>query len=86
MSRTITRAAPRSWFVPAPGYDGPPIELVCGRHTASGRFIPKNVKLTPGISRLSKKPRARIRMVGYPSIHEWEIYEMHMEQKREVSP
>src|SRR5262249_31659732 len=41
-----------------PDYAGPPIELVCGRHTASGRFIPKNVKLTPGISRLRKKPRA----------------------------
>ena len=38
----------RSWFVPKPGYDGPPIELTCGRHTKDGRFIPKNVRLTLG--------------------------------------
>jgi hypothetical protein len=43
----------RYWFVPRPDYDGPPIELICGHHTKSGRFIPKNVRLTPGISRLS---------------------------------
>jgi len=67
------------WFVPVPGYDGPPIELVCGRHTKNGRFIPRNVKLTL-ISRLSKK-RQRIPMVGDPST-ERKIYEMHMAQKR----
>jgi len=59
----------RYWFTPAPGYDGPPIELTCGRHTKSGRFIPKNVKLTPGISRLSKRPRTRIRMVDDNGLH-----------------
>jgi hypothetical protein len=74
-------SAPRYWFVPRPGYDGPAIELTCGRHTASGRFIPKNVKLTPGISRLSKKARRRIRMIGDPSTDVREIYEMHMAQK-----
>ena len=51
----------RSWFIPKPGYDGPPIELTCGRHTKSGRFIPKNEWLTPGISRLSKHRRYRQR-------------------------
>ena len=25
-------SAPRFWFTPAPGYDGPRIELTCGRH------------------------------------------------------
>ena len=25
-------SAPRFWFTPAPGYDGPRIELNCGRH------------------------------------------------------
>jgi hypothetical protein len=81
MSDATTRAAPRWWFVPAPNYDGPPIELVCGRHTTSGRFIPKNVKLTPGISRLSRKPRSRIRMLGDPSTDVAEIYAMHMAEK-----
>jgi hypothetical protein len=71
----------RSWFIPKPGYDGPPIELTCGRHTKSGRFVPKNVRLTPGISRLGKM-RQRLRMVGDPSTDERKIYEMHMAQKR----
>ena len=70
----------RSWFIPKPGYDGPPIELTCGRHTKSGRFIPKNVWLT-GISRLSKR-RQRLPMVDDPSTDERKIYEMHMAQKR----
>ena len=60
-------SAPRFWFTPALGYDGPRIELTCGRHTKSGRFIPKNVKLTSGITRLSKTRRTRIRMAGGPS-------------------
>src|SRR5262249_44716902 len=51
------------------------------RHTKSGRFIPKNVRLTPGILRLSKR-RQRIPMVGDPSTDERKIYEMHMAQKR----
>jgi hypothetical protein len=55
--------------------------LVAGRYTKAGRFVPKNVKLTPGISRLSKTQRA-IRMVGDPSDDEQAIYEMHMAQKR----
>ena len=71
----------RSWFIPKPGYDGPAIELTCGRHTKSGRFIPKNVWLTPGISRLSRNWR-RLPMVGDPSTDEQKIYEMHMAQKR----
>jgi hypothetical protein len=74
----------RSWFIPNPDYDGPPIELTCGRHTRSGRFIPKNVYLT-GISRLSKYWR-RLKMVGDPSTDEREIYEMHMAQKRSHEP
>jgi hypothetical protein len=72
---------PRAWFVPKPGYDGPAIELVCGRHTKDGRFIPKNVKLTPGILRLSRRPRRRIPMIGDPSTDEREIYAMHMAQR-----
>jgi hypothetical protein len=63
-------AEPKFWFTPSPTYNGPPVELTCGRHTASGRFIPKNVKLTPGISRLGRNPRARFQMAGYPSIHD----------------
>jgi hypothetical protein len=75
------------WFVPAPGYSGPPIELVCGRHTKSGRFIPKNVKLTPGISRLSKRPRTRIRMVGDNGLHLiGDIYLAAMAEKRRRHP
>ena len=70
-------SAPRFWFTPAPGYDGPRIELTCGRHTKSGRFIPKNVKLTSGITRLSKTRRTRIRMAGGPSTDVREIYAMH---------
>jgi hypothetical protein len=35
------RRPPRTWFVPNPHYTGPPIELMCGHHTASGRFIPR---------------------------------------------
>jgi hypothetical protein len=58
--------------------------LVCGRHTKSGRFIPKNVKLTSGITRLSKMPRTRIRMAGDPSADTREIYAMHMAQKRKA--
>ena len=77
-------SAPRYWFVPKPGYDGPPVELTCGRHTKSGRFIPKNVKLTSGIARLSKTPRTRIRMAGDPSTDAREIYAMHMAQKRKA--
>jgi hypothetical protein len=71
----------RYWFVPRPGYDGPPIELTCGRYTKAGRFIPKNVSLTGGPRRLSKKPRRRVRMVGDQSTDEREIYAMHMAQK-----
>jgi hypothetical protein len=67
----------RYWFDPKPGYAGPPIELTCGRHTKDGRFIPKNVKLTP-VSRLSK--RQRLPMVGDPSGTR-KIYEMHIAQK-----
>jgi hypothetical protein len=72
----------RYWFIPRPGYDGPPIELTCGRFTKSGRFIPKNVSLTGGPSRLTRKSRRRIQMVGDPSTDVREIYEMHMAQKR----
>ena len=75
----------RSWFSPAPGYSGPPIVLSCGRHTKDGRFIPKNVRLTPGISRLSRMPRRRIPMVGDPSQHAREIYTAHLVQKRKAS-
>ena len=74
----------RSWFSPAPGYSGPPIELTCGRHTKDGRFIPKNVRLTPGISRLSRMPRRRIPMVGDPSQDAREIYTTHLVQKRKA--
>ena len=74
----------RSWFVPAPGYDGPPIELVCGRHTKDGRFIPKNVRLTSSISRLSRAPRRRLPMVGDPSQDARVIYETHMREKRKA--
>jgi hypothetical protein len=56
------------WFVPKPGYDGPPIELTCGRRTKNGRFIPKHVKLTP-ISRLKK--RQRFPMTGDPPPQEF---------------
>ena len=69
---------PRSWFEPHPGYDGPPIVLTCGRHTAGGRFIPKNVKLSP-IAR--KRIRSGL-MVADPSRDQREIYAMHMAQKR----
>jgi hypothetical protein len=73
----------RYWFVPRPGYDGPAIELVHGHWTASGKFVPRNVKLSPQrISRLSKKPRTRLRMAGDPSTDEHEIYAMHMREKR----
>jgi hypothetical protein len=74
----------RSWFSPAPGYSGPPIVLSCGRHTKDGRFIPKNVRLTPGISRLSRMPRRRIPMVGDPSQDAREIYTAHLVQKRKA--
>ena len=74
----------RSWFSPAPGYDGPPIELTCGRHTKDGRFIPKHVRLTAGISRLSRSPRRRIPMVGDPSQDAREIYTAHLVQKRKA--
>jgi hypothetical protein len=74
----------KSWFVPAPGYDGPPVELVCGRHTKDGRFIPKNVRLTPAISRLNRTPRRRIPMVGDPSQDAREIYTAHLVQKRKA--
>jgi hypothetical protein len=74
----------RSWFVPKPGYDGPPMVLSCGRHTKDGRFIPKNVRLTPGISRLSRMPRRRIPMVGDPSQDAREIYTAHLVQKRKA--
>jgi hypothetical protein len=76
--------ATRSWFSPASGYSGPPIVLSCGRHTKDGRFIPKNVRLTPGISRLSKTPRRRIPMVGDPSQDAREIYTAHLVQKRKA--
>jgi hypothetical protein len=72
----------RYWFVPKPDYAGPPVELVCGRHTKDGRFIPKNVKLSPGISRLSRMPRRRIPMVGDPSQDVRQIYTAHLAQKR----
>jgi hypothetical protein len=75
----------RSWFSPAPGYSGPPIVLSCGRHTKDGRFIPKNVRLTPGISRLSRTPRRRIPMIGDPSQDARAIYEMHMREKRKAA-
>ena len=74
----------RSWFSPAPGYSGPPIVLSCGRHTKDGRFIPKNVRLTPGISRLSRMPRRRIPMVGDPSQDAREIYTAQLVQKRKA--
>ena len=74
----------RSWFSPAPGYSGPPIVLSCGRHTKDGRFIPKNVRLTPGISRLSRMPRRRIPMVGDPSQDVREIYTAQLVQKRKA--
>jgi hypothetical protein len=74
-------SAPRFWFDPRPGYGGPPIVLSCGRHTKDGRFIPKNVRLTPGISRLSRMPRRRIPMVGDPSQDAREIYTAHLVQK-----
>jgi len=74
----------RSWFSPAPGYSGPPIVLSCGRHTKDGRFIPKNVRLTPGISRLSRTTRRRIPMVGDPSQDAREIYTAHLVQKRKA--
>src|SRR6516225_7442619 len=74
----------RSWFSPAPGYSGPPIVLSCGRHTKDGRFIPKNVRLTPGISRLGRTPRRRIPMVGDPSQDAREIYTAHLVQKRKA--
>ena len=74
----------RSWFSPAPGYSGPPIVLSCGRHTKDGRFIPKNVRLTAGISRLSRSPRRRIPMVGDPSQDAREIYTAHLVQKRKA--
>src|SRR5690349_11421012 len=74
----------RSWFSPAPGYSGPPIELTCGRHTKDGRFIPKNVSLTRGISRLSKMPRRWIPMIGDPSQDAREINAAHLVQKRKA--
>jgi hypothetical protein len=74
----------RSWFSPAPGYSGPPIVLSCGRHTKDGRFIPKNVRVTAGISRLSRMPRRRIPMVGDPSQDAREIYTAHLVQKRKA--
>jgi hypothetical protein len=74
------------WFVPAPGYDGPPIELTCGRHTKSGRFIPKHVRLSPGISRLSRRPRRRPPMVGDKSHLIGDIYLAHMAEKRGGRP
>jgi hypothetical protein len=64
----------------ASGYDGPPIELRCGHHTKAGRFIPRNIKLTPRI-RVWRKPRST-RMVGDPSRDEKQIYELHMQLKR----
>jgi hypothetical protein len=75
---------PRAWFIPNPNYAGPSIELTCGRHTKDGRFIPKNVRLTPGISRLSRMPRRRIPMVGDPSQDAREIYTAHLVQKRKA--
>ena len=75
----------RSWFCPAPGYSGPPIVLSCGRRTKDGRFIPKNVRLTPGIARLSRQPRRRIPMIGDPSQDARAIYEMHMREKRKAA-
>lgn len=38
-------------FTPAKDYQGPAIELVCGKHDRQGKFHPKNVKLT-SIARL----------------------------------
>jgi hypothetical protein len=76
----------RYWFTPAPGYDGLPIELTAGWHDRNGKFHPKHVKRSPGISRLSRKPRARIPMVGYPRNNEWAIYEMMMAEKRGGKP
>src|SRR5215472_3030775 len=75
---------PRAWFIPNQNYAGPPIELTCGHHTKGGRFIPKNVRLTPGISRLSRAPRRRIPMVGDPSQDAREIYTAHLVQKRKA--
>ena len=78
-------SAPRFWFDPRPGYDGPPIELTCGRHTKDGRFVPKNVRLSPGITRLSRGPRRRIPMIGDPSQDAHDIYKMHMREKRKAA-
>jgi len=77
----MTRRAPRYWFEPHPKYDGPPIELTCGRHSKSGRFIPRNIKLTPR-TRVWRKPKLT-RMVGDPSRDEREIYALAMKRKRE---
>jgi hypothetical protein len=70
----------RYWFTPRPGYDGPPIELTCGHHSKSDRFIPKHVRLTSR-TRVWRKSRTT-RMVGDPSRDEVEIYAMHMAAKR----
>jgi hypothetical protein len=75
----------RHWFVPSPGYAGAPVELTCGRHNKDGRFIPKNVRLTPGITRLGRAPRRRIPMIGDPSRDAHEIYKMHMREKRKAA-
>lgn len=72
----------RYWFVPAPGYDGPPIELTTGWHDKNGKFHPKHVKPPPRISRLRTRGRYRLKMAGDPSTDEHEIYAMHMRQKR----
>jgi hypothetical protein len=71
----------RYWFVPAPGHDGPPIELTAGWHDRNGKFHPRHVKRSPGISRLSRQPRRRIPMVGDPSQDTHAIYAAHMAQK-----
>ena len=59
----------RYWFEPAPGYDGPPIELTAGWHDRNGKFHPKHVKRSPGISRLSGRPRRRLQMVRDNGLH-----------------
>jgi hypothetical protein len=66
----------RYWFTPRPGYDGPPIELTAGWHDRNGKFHPKHVSRTGGPSRLGKRPRRRVRMVGDPSTDVREIYAM----------
>lgn len=71
--------------------DNPHVELTCGKHDKNGRFHPKNIKLT-AIARLrwfveyadgyrSEWRNPHMRMVGYPSTTELEIYNQMMKER-----